>query len=349
MKKTKRLLAGVLAVMLMGLTACSQSTTEESSSQKETFSSGASSHQTGSSEETGNYPVAITTHNYAKEKVEITFEKAPEKVICYELNSLENMIALGLQDKIILAMGVQQDEVLEEYQDGLKDIPRVQQEFITKEEAIALQPDFILAWYSSFSDERLGDVNFWHERGTNTYMSYNSGLGDQNLENEYNDILNLGKIFGVEDRAEALVAEMKEKVAKAQEYVKDKEPVNIAILEDEGDVFRVYGENSIGGDIAVQVGANLVAKDKNEKKSAEDLVELNPEMIFSVHFGPHSTSLNPENCLDVFKKPQFQNIDAVKNNKLYPTDLSLVYSPGVRVSKSIDFFIKNLYPGMDAE
>ena len=119
MKKTKRLLAGVLAVMLMGLTACSQSTTEESSSQKETFSSGESSHQTGSSEETGNYPVAITTHNYAKEKVEITFEKAPEKVICYELNSLENMIALGLQDKIILAMGVQQDEVLEEYQEDV--------------------------------------------------------------------------------------------------------------------------------------------------------------------------------------------------------------------------------------
>ncbi len=342
MKTAKRLVALFLAcAMAFAAGACASGGTA---------SSGTSSVRQNASNpsvsQKGNYPVTIKTHNYAKQEVEITFDKAPEKVICYELNSLENMIALGLQDKIILAMGVQPDEVLEEYQGALKDIPRVQQEFITKEEAISLQPDFILAWYSSFSDKRLGDVGFWHERDTNTYMAYNSGLGDQNLQNEYNDILNLGKIFGVEDRAEALVKEMKDKVSKAQEYVKDKEPVNVAILEDEGDVFRVYGENSIGGDIAVQVGANLVAKDKNERKSAEDLVQLNPEMIFSVHFGPHSTSLNPENCLDVFRKPVFQTVKAVKDEKLYPVDLSFVYSPGVRVTKSIDFFIEKLYPDL---
>ena len=139
---------------------------------------------------------------------------------------------------------------------------------------------------------------------------------------------------------------MKQKVADAQAYVEGKEPVNVAILEDEGDVFRVYGENSIGGDIAMQVGANLVAKDKNVRLSTEDLISLNPEMIFSVHFGPNSTSLNPDNCLDVFEGPVYQNIDAVKNNKLFPTDLSLVYCPGVRVSKALDFFIESLYPDM---
>ena len=343
MKQAKKLLAGVLAFAMLGLTACgSQTTTDTSNDSNESGGSSVSDSGEGS----GNYPVTITTHNYAKEEVEITFEKAPERVICYELNSLENMIALGLEDKIILAMGVNEDEVLKEYQDGLENIPRIQSEFISKEEAISLEPDFILAWYSSFGDDRLGDVDFWHERGINTYMAYNSGLGDQSLQNEYDDILNLGKIFGVEDRAEALVEEMKQKVADAQAYVEGKEPVNVAILEDEGDVFRVYGENSIGGDIAMQVGANLVAKDKNVRLSTEDLISLNPEMIFSVHFGPNSTSLNPDNCLDVFEGQVYQNIDAVKNNKLIPTDLSLVYCPGVRVSKALDFFIESLYPDM---
>lgn len=179
-------------------------------------------------------------------------------------------------------------------------------------------------------------------------MAYNSGLGDQSLEKEYQDILNLGKIFDVEDKAEALVAEIRAKVQKGKDYVKDKEPVNISILEDEGDVFRIYGYDTIGGDIAAQVGANLVTPTKNEKKSAEELVELNPEMIFSIHFGVDSTSLNPENCLDVFKNnPVFQNINAVKNGKMYPTDLSMVYCPGVRVSQSIDFFLEHLYPEME--
>ena len=58
------------------------------------------------------------------------------------------MIALGLEDRIILAMGIEEEEVLPEYQEALKNIDRIQSEFITKEEAVGLQPDFILAWYS---------------------------------------------------------------------------------------------------------------------------------------------------------------------------------------------------------
>ena len=56
----------------------------------------------------------------------------------------------------------------------------------------------------------------------------------------------MGKIFNVEDRAEALVAEMRATVAKGQEYASKAEPKNIVIIEDEGDAFRVYGEDTIG-------------------------------------------------------------------------------------------------------
>lgn len=33
-----------------------------------------------------------------------------------------------------------------------------------------MEPDFIAAWYSSFSDDWLSDVSFWQERDVNTYM-----------------------------------------------------------------------------------------------------------------------------------------------------------------------------------
>ena len=343
MSKLRRFLAAILAAAMVS-TVFSACGTAGSGTNSSGNSSGSGS------DTSGHYPVTITTHNYAKEEVQITFEKAPEKVLAYNTNSVENMIALGLTDKIQLAFGFEEDEILPEYREEFKKIKSFQSEFPSKELAIAQQPDFILAWYSSFGDERLGDVDFWHERGINTYMAYNSGLGDQSLENEFQDILNLGKIFNVEDKAEALVAEMKAKVHKGREYVKDRDPVNISILEDEGDVFRIYGYDTIGGDIAKQVGANLVTPTKKEKKSAEELVSLTPEMIFSIHFGEGSSSLNPENCLDVFRNnPVFQNIDAVKNGKMYPTDLSMVYCPGVRVSQSLDFFLEHLYPDLDMD
>ena len=234
------LLAGAVVPMLAGCQETEDVLSSETASSPPPliFSASVSEGETDASY----YPVTITTHNYAKEPVEIQFEKAPERVICYSLNSVENMIALGLEDRIILAMGIEEEEVLPEYQEALKNIDRIQSEFITKEEAVGLQPDFILAWYSSFGEDRLGDVDFWHERDIMTYMAYNSGLGDQNLQNEYDDILNLGRIFHVEDRAEALVAQMQEKVQQGWEYAQGKTPVRVAILEDEGNVFRVYGE-----------------------------------------------------------------------------------------------------------
>ncbi|MFQ7716400.1 MAG: hypothetical protein ACLRIT_07750 [Blautia sp.] len=46
----------------------------------------------------------------------------------------------------------------------------------SKEEVVAMEPDFIAAWYSSFSDDWLSDVSFWQERDVNTYMSLVSVL-----------------------------------------------------------------------------------------------------------------------------------------------------------------------------
>ena len=45
----------------------------------------------------------------------------------------------------------------------------------SKEDVLALEPDFITGWSSLFAEGRLGEVDFWHERGTGTYMSLNSG------------------------------------------------------------------------------------------------------------------------------------------------------------------------------
>lgn len=54
----------------------------------------------------GHYPVTITTYDYDKQPVEMTFEKAPEKVLAVYQNAIETMLALGLEDKIVAASGL---------------------------------------------------------------------------------------------------------------------------------------------------------------------------------------------------------------------------------------------------
>ena len=56
-------------ILVLGLTACSGKTEDKNS--EEVIKESSSSH----------YPVTITTYNYEKEPVEITFEKEPESVV----------------------------------------------------------------------------------------------------------------------------------------------------------------------------------------------------------------------------------------------------------------------------
>ena len=231
----KRLLAGALGLCLaFSLTACggssqgTQSTTP-STSETTTQSSG--------------YPLTVTTYNYARQPVEETFEKAPERVWAQGQDNIEILLALGLADKIVGACGLD-GAVRADLQDEFETI-NYYDTFPGKETVLGLQPDFITGWYSTFDDKRMGDVGFWHERGVNTYMALNSACrgrsidAPQTIAEEMEDIMTLGKIFGVEDRAQQLVDEIQDELVKIQDYVKDKEPPRIAILEDEGDSYRV--------------------------------------------------------------------------------------------------------------
>ena len=108
------------------------------------------------------YPVTITTYNYENEPVEMTFEKAPEKVFAYANSNVEELLALGLGDKIVAACGLDGD-VREDLKDEFDKIQYMDTK-PSKEEVVAMEPDFIAAWYSSFSDDWLSDVSFWQER-----------------------------------------------------------------------------------------------------------------------------------------------------------------------------------------
>lgn len=286
--------------------------------------------------------------------MEYTFEKAPERVWAQSQDNIEILLALGLADKIVGACGLD-GEVREDLKADFETI-NYYDKMPSKEEIIALNPDFIAGWYSTFSDKLLGDVDFWHERNVGTYMALNSACrgkvveNPQTVEDEYQDILTLGEIFDVQDKAEAIVNDMKAQVQQIEDYLADKPRLTAAVLEDEGGTYRVYGEDVLGGNVAVHGGAELVVgkHGNNGSISAEDLILANPDAIFMVWYdgysvgdvdyaGDHVVKLITEN-------PAFASLDAVKNGRVYPINLSGIYCSGMRTIDGILDVAKNLYP-----
>lgn len=286
------------------------------------------------------YPVTITTYNADGDKIDLTFDKAPEKVLCVYQSAIENMLALGLGDRVI-ANAMLDVPVKDEWKDQFDKVEYFEKA-PSKEAVLDMAPDMIISWSSYFRDKTLGDVKFWHDRGVKTYINLNSGIMQPNkLEYEYEDIRNLGKIFNKNAEAEAIIAEMDKKIADGKKLSESREPVKAVILEIEGDnQFRNYGEDSIGGNIATLSGADLVFE-KSGKFGLEELIEKNPEVIFTVYFGDEK--LKDGEKEKILNNPQLQSLDAVKNGRVYPIMLSEVYSSGVRTADGIDTIVNGLY------
>ena len=52
------------------------------------------------------YPLTITTYDYDGNEIETIYEKAPEKVIAVYQGSIETMLALGLEDRLVATAGL---------------------------------------------------------------------------------------------------------------------------------------------------------------------------------------------------------------------------------------------------
>ena len=335
-KKLKSL--GLVAIMCVGLVGCAST---------ETPSDKSNTNQTA----TKGYPVEITTYKYNGDEIKTTYDKAPQKVLAVYQGSIETMLELGLEDKLIAAAGLD-NELDEKYKEAFDKVEYLTEFTPSKETVTMLNPDMILSWGSIFSDEKLGDVNTWIEKGCNTYINTNTRIKEgekRTIENEMNDILNLGKIFNVEDKAQKIVDNMQSKIDEALKASKNQESQNALVLEFLGDDITNYGENSLAGDMVKSLGGNLVAKSQS-KLGKEDIVSLNPDVIYVVYMpysGDDPQKVKQENLDKLLKDESFKSLDAVKNGRVVPLMLGDMYASGVRTANGIETISQGLYPSLN--
>lgn len=290
------------------------------------------------------YPVTISTYDYAGNALETTYEKAPEKVICVYQGTIETMIALGLEDHVIASYGLD-NPVKTEWEEGLSKMNYNEDVFAPDKETVTmLEPDLIFSWGSLFSEKNLGDMPEWIQNGTNTYISSNTARTGDNrtLENEYTDLINIGKIFNVEDKAQAIVDEMKAEIANVLAQTEGQESPTVAVIEFLGDSITNYGASSLGGDMVTALGGTLAAPDASEL-GKEDLVALDPDVIFVVYMARTET-VEAEKMALVTDEPAFADLSAVKNGRVNTIMLGDMYAATVRCIDGIRTFADGMYP-----
>ena len=285
-------------------------------------------------ENTGAYP--LTLDNYGRE---VVIEKCPEKVLALGPNCTELMAALGLGDRVIGRSLVNHSRgPLPEFADEVNAIPQLNFSSATREAILTSGADFIYAidWEISDTGCNIDEVG---QYGMDVYV--NSAAS---LEQQYQEIRDLGRIFGIEDRAEALVKDQQDRIAAVTEKLKGQTPKKVLVYDSGNDgVFTCSGTNFESLLVSLAGGKNLF-DDLDEKQwitvSYEEVLKLEPDVIL-IH--DYNTPSVEEKIAEIKANPALAQLDCVKNDRFAVITLESVL-PGNRMAYAVENMAKSFYP-----
>ncbi|WP_242295343.1 heme ABC transporter substrate-binding protein IsdE [Bacillus cereus group sp. BfR-BA-01516] len=167
------------------------------------------------------------------------------------------------------------------------------------------------------------------------------------LKNMQNSISNLGKQYGREKQAEAVVTKLDKKVTSIQKEVKGKKEPTVLILLGVPGSYLVATEHSYIGDLVKQLGGkNIVQGEQVEylASNTEYLKKADPDIILRAAHGM------PDEVVKMFDK-EFKTNDiwkhfaVVKNNRVYDLEERLFGTTGnLAAIEALDELKKMMYP-----
>lgn len=279
----------------------------------------------------------------------VTFDAAPERAISNDVNLTEMMLVLGLRDRMVGYTGISGWKTLdEEMRAGVSELPELSAKYPTKEVLAGAEPDFFFAGWN-YGMKVGGEVTpeTLEPLGIKVYELTESCIhigpkARSSMEDMYADIRNLGAIFGVSDRAEALIAEWTARLEAATAGVDRSQPLRVFVYDSGEEAPFTAGAYAMPTALIEAAGGKNILDDL-EKSWAEvawePVIERNPEVIIIVNYG----DVTAEQKIAFMKgNPAFASIDAVKNDRFVVLEY-VEATPGPRNIKAVEKLVAGFW------
>ncbi|MFC0627591.1 ABC transporter substrate-binding protein [Kribbella deserti] len=313
-------------------------------------------------DETG--AAAITVRNCG---LDVTVDGPPKRVFAAYQPAIEMAHALGISDRLV-GTAYLDAVVLPEYAEAQKS-RKYYKNLPSREELLSQNPDFVLSGFndvfsSNGSDASFGARKGLAELGVRTWIfsplcPTADGLGDEaidpktvSMDNVYADLRDLGRIFGVSERAEAVVADQKTRIAAVRQKVAGADRPTVAILRAnlEGGM-TVSGGPDFGTVLIREAGgvnafADLTSR-RNVKISMEEFIKRNPDYVL-VSDCCDATMTEADAAAEVaalMNNPALANLKAVRNKRIKPF-LFAHHSAGVRGAHTTELIAGIIHPDL---
>ena len=272
----------------------------------------------------------------------VTFENPPERAVSNDVNLTEMMLVLGLADQMVGYTGISGWKTLDaEMRSGVKELQELSAKYPTKEVLVGADADFFFAGWN-YGMKVGGEVTPETLKlfGIKVYeltesCSHIMDKDKASLKDMYADILNLGKIFGVKSRAEALVESYKSEleIFKAK-LVNIDEGLRVFVYDSGEDAPFTAGRYAMPTALIEAAGGQNIMDDFNKSWGTvtwEEVIDRDPQVVVIVNYGDVTAEQKREYMMS---NPAFKNISAVKNNRFVTLEY-VEATPGPRNIQAI--------------
>ncbi|MBN0978603.1 ABC transporter substrate-binding protein [Pseudomonas hygromyciniae] len=280
--------------------------------------------------EATHYPLKIQSCNR-----EVTFNQAPEHAVSHDINMTQMMLALGLKSRMVGYSGVTGWKAVTPQMAQLLDgLPELASKYPSVETLLNANVDFFFAGWD-YGMRVGGDLTpqTLQPLGINVLeltesCAFVMKRPAATLDDTYNDLRNLGKIFDVQDRANALIAQMQAQVAQVQKNLPAEKP-RVFLYDSGEDRAMTSGRLGMPQALIAAAGGRNILDDVDASWTRinwETVVERNPQVIVIVDYSEISAAQKQQFLLD---NPALQSVDAIKHQRF-------IVIPYVQATPGID-------------
>ncbi|NOC92662.1 ABC transporter substrate-binding protein [Ruegeria sp. HKCCD6604] len=292
---------------------------------------------------------AVTVDNCGEPLV---FDSAPERLVVHDMNMADMAFALGLQDKIVGLTGITGwYKTSPDFDAQRGDIPELAPKYPTIENLVAVEPDlFFAGWYygmkpgGDVTPDTLEPFGIKTMILTESCVHLDKDRPEASMNLLFDDVLRLGKVMQVEDKAEALVAGWKDKLSAIEAKTADLAKPRVFLLDGPADAPFTAGKFAIPDAMITAAGGKNVTHDLDTswgRTSWEAVAAANPEFLVLLDY---QSGNGAEDTFQFLKDhPVMSQTDAVKNERW----IGLRYeelTPGPANIEAIEKMAKAMHP-----
>lgn len=271
----------------------------------------------------------------------VTFDAPPERAISNDVNLTEMMLVLGLADRMVGYTGISGWKTLdEEMRAGVDELPELSEKYPSKEVLVGADADFFFAGWNygmkvggEVTPETLDPFGIQVYELTES-CTHIMQKDKASIDDMYNDLLNLGRIFDVEDKATALVQGYRAELAAFADNLETDAPLRVFVYDSGEDAPFTAGLYAMPTALIEAAGGVNVMDDFNKSWGSvtwEEVVERNPEVIVIVNYGNVTAEQKREFMMS---NPAFAELEAVKNDRFVTLEY-VEATPGPRNIRAI--------------